>query len=90
MRAICAAEAPLVDLSGRTLGLGLWAVDHERGELVNWVSSDRAYQEPDSAILSSMKLDASASGFCSHSGRRVGSGAHTSGRTRSADSLAAE
>lgn len=50
VRAICVAEAPPVDLSDHTLGLGLWAVDHERGGLVNWVSSDRAYQEPGSAV----------------------------------------
>ncbi len=47
--AICEAERPEVDLSGHHLGLGLWAVDHERGEVVNWASADRAYQEPDAA-----------------------------------------
>ena len=49
IEAICEAERPIVDLSGHHLGLGLWAVDHERGEVVNWASSDRAYQEPNAA-----------------------------------------
>jgi hypothetical protein len=47
--AICDAERPVVDLSDHHLGLGLWAVDHERGQVVNWASADRAYQEPDAA-----------------------------------------
>jgi SIR2-like domain len=49
LRLICAAEDPPVDLLGHHLGLGLWAVDHERGQVINWASADRAYQEPDAA-----------------------------------------
>ncbi|HTA14510.1 MAG TPA: SIR2 family protein, partial [Solirubrobacteraceae bacterium] len=47
---ICAAATPAVDISGHHLGLGLWAVDHEHGTVLNWASSDRAYQEPNSAV----------------------------------------
>jgi hypothetical protein len=48
--AICSASDPPVDLGGHHLGLGLWAVDHETGQVMNWVSSDRAYQEPDAIV----------------------------------------
>jgi SIR2-like domain len=56
VRSICAAESPQVDLSGHRLGLGLWAVDHERGQIVNWVTSDRAYQEPDAAVANPLHV----------------------------------
>jgi hypothetical protein len=46
VRAICSATTPGVDLSSHQLGLGLWAVDHDTGEIMNWVSADRAYQDP--------------------------------------------
>lgn len=48
--AICLSAEPPVDVSTHHLGLGLWAIDHESGEIMNWVSSDRTYQDP-SAIM---------------------------------------
>jgi hypothetical protein len=53
----CAAENPSVDLSGHSLGLGLWAVDHATGKIMNWVSSDRAYQEPGSVVANPLHAD---------------------------------
>jgi hypothetical protein len=50
VHAICSAADPPVDLSSHHLGLGLWAVDHDTGEIMNWVSADRAYQEPNAAV----------------------------------------
>ncbi len=50
VRAICSSTDPPVDLSGHHLGMGLWAVDHDTGEIMNWVSADRAYQEPDAVV----------------------------------------
>jgi hypothetical protein len=50
IRAIALAADPPVDLSGHRLGLGLWAVDHGTGDVMNWVSADRAYQEPGAAV----------------------------------------
>jgi SIR2-like protein len=50
LRTICAVATPSVDLSGHHLGLGLWAVDHEHGHVINWASSDRAYQENNALV----------------------------------------
>jgi hypothetical protein len=50
VRAICSAADPPVELSGHHLGLGLWAIDHDTGEIMNWASADRAYQEPDAVV----------------------------------------
>jgi hypothetical protein len=50
VRAICSAATPAVDLSSHHLGLAIWAIDHDTGEIMNWVSSDRAYQEPDAVV----------------------------------------
>ncbi len=50
VRAICSAADPRVDLSGHHLGVGLWAVDHDTGEIMNWASADRAYQEPNAVV----------------------------------------
>ncbi|MGH2878191.1 MAG: SIR2 family protein [Solirubrobacteraceae bacterium] len=55
--AICEAEQPAVDLSAHRLGLALWGVDHEHGEVVNWASSDRAYQEPGTAVANPLHVD---------------------------------
>jgi SIR2-like protein len=57
VRGFCAAEDPPVDLSGHSMGLGLWAVDHATGKIMNWVSSDRAYQEPGSVIANPLHAD---------------------------------
>jgi hypothetical protein len=51
-----ACKAANVDLSKHELGLGLWAVDHEHGRIMNWVSSDRAYQDPDALIGTSLHV----------------------------------
>jgi SIR2-like protein len=48
--AICSAADPPIDLSAHHLGLGLWAVDHDTGRIMNWVSADRAYQEPEAVV----------------------------------------
>lgn len=48
--AICSAAEPPIDLSCHRLGLGLWAVDHDTGEIMNWVGADRAYQEPEAVV----------------------------------------
>lgn len=50
VRAICAAATSAVDLSRHHLGLAIWAIDHDTGEIMNWISSDRAYQEPDAVV----------------------------------------
>lgn len=50
VRAICSAADPPVDISGHHLGLGLWTVDHDTGEIMNWVNADRAYQEPNAVV----------------------------------------
>lgn len=50
VRGICAVAEPAVDLSEHRLGLTIWAVDHDTGQIMNWVSSDRAYQEPGAAV----------------------------------------
>jgi hypothetical protein len=50
IHAICALETPKIELSQHRLGLAIWAVDHDAGQIVNWVSSDRAYQEPGAAV----------------------------------------
>jgi hypothetical protein len=57
VRAICSASSPAVDLSKHRLGLGIWAVDHEVGAIMNWVSADRAYQEPGSAVGNPLHVD---------------------------------
>jgi SIR2-like domain len=44
VRGIC--RAANVHLADHNLGLGLWAVDHDNGQIMNWVGSDRAYQDP--------------------------------------------
>jgi hypothetical protein len=48
--AICSAAEPPIDLSTHQLGLGLWAVDHDTGRIMNWVNADRAYQEPEAVV----------------------------------------
>jgi hypothetical protein len=50
VRAICRTTIPPVDLTTHHLGVGLWAIDHASGEIMNWVSSDRVYKDP-SAIM---------------------------------------
>lgn len=50
VREICASATPPIPLESYHLGLGLWAVDHDTGTIMNWASSDRAYQEPDAVI----------------------------------------
>jgi hypothetical protein len=47
---ICTLADPPIDLSEHRLGLALWAVDHEHGQIVNLASSDRAYQEPEALV----------------------------------------
>lgn len=54
VRAICFAATPPVDLSRHHLGLGVWAVNHDAGMIMNWVSADRAYQEPDAAVSAAL------------------------------------
>jgi hypothetical protein len=49
-------KAAHVDLTDHMLGLGFWAVDHESGRIMNWVSADRAYQDPDSQVSSSLHV----------------------------------
>jgi hypothetical protein len=36
-----------VDLADEVLGLALWGLDHEKGELWLWANSDRRYNDPD-------------------------------------------
>jgi hypothetical protein len=50
LRQICLASDPPVDVADHHLGLGLWAVDHNEGRIMNWVSSDRAYQDPKAIV----------------------------------------
>lgn len=50
IRAICASARPRISLASHQVALGLWAVDHETGTIMNWASSDRAYQEPDAIV----------------------------------------
>jgi hypothetical protein len=54
VRIVCGAVG--LDLGGHTLGLGLWAVDHADGRIMNWASADRAYQEPDTQVSSSLHV----------------------------------
>jgi hypothetical protein len=56
LRGICNGASPPVDLSGHHLGLALWAVDHERGQVLNWASADRAYQQPDALVASPLHV----------------------------------
>ncbi len=56
LHAICEGASPPVDLSGHRLGLGLWAVDHEHGQVLNWASADRAYQEPDAVVANPLHV----------------------------------
>jgi hypothetical protein len=56
LHAICEGESPPVDLSGHRLGLGLWAVDHERGQVLNWASADRAYQGPEAVVANPLHV----------------------------------
>lgn len=57
VREICANEDPPIDLAPHGVGLGLWAVDHEKGRIFNWVSSDRAYQHPGAIVGSPLHVD---------------------------------
>ncbi|HEY3759154.1 MAG TPA: SIR2 family protein [Solirubrobacteraceae bacterium] len=57
VRKICRAADPSVDLSAHHLGLGLWAVDHDAGRIMNWASADRAYQEPDALVSNPLHVD---------------------------------
>lgn len=56
VRAICSASSPPVDLSGHHLGLGIWAVDHDTGKIMNWVTADRAYQEPEAVVHNALHI----------------------------------
>jgi hypothetical protein len=56
VRAICSAASPPVDLSSHHLGLGLWAVDHDTGEIMNWATADRAYQEPEAVVHNALHV----------------------------------
>lgn len=56
VRAICSASSPALDLSDHHLGLGIWAVDHDTGRIMNWVSADRAYQEPGTAVANPLHV----------------------------------
>ncbi len=55
--AICKAFEPRVVLSGHHLGLGLWAVDHDTGQVMNWVSADRAYRDPQAVVANPLRFD---------------------------------
>jgi NAD-dependent SIR2 family protein deacetylase len=53
VRAIAAAGD--VDLSGETLGLALWGVDHENGRVGVWAMSDRRFSEPQAVIYNNFE-----------------------------------
>ncbi len=57
VRQICLASDPPVDVADHHLGLGLWAVDHDQGRILNWVSSDRAYQDPTAIVGNALHVD---------------------------------
>jgi hypothetical protein len=57
VRALCLASDPPVDVDGHHLGLGVWAINHATGTIMNWASSDRAYQEPAAIVGNPLHVD---------------------------------
>jgi hypothetical protein len=57
IHAICLRAEPPVDLSAHHLALGLWAIHHDSGEIMNWVSSDRTYRDPSGIMRNPLHLN---------------------------------
>jgi hypothetical protein len=56
--AVSAAEEAGADLAGETLAVAVWLVSDDGGALINWVTSDRAYQQ--TATITPVPIDGGA------------------------------